>query len=135
MKKPLSYLLMLTGLTLAAGLLHFWAVPKIIAVPVAIRAAFLPLYLYLYFLHGLAYVLIWRVWKRAFGKTGFVFLGLSLVKLVISVLILYPYLQRYPALAEALVLHFMAPYFVFLLSELLATYRLLSRPPGSAGGK
>ena len=126
MKKLLSYWLLLVTLGLALGSLHIWAVPKIIAVAEELQEHLGALYIYLTLLHGIAYSLIWWVWKNAFGKTGFAFLALSLLKLMISVGVLYPYLQAGSLRAEAVVLHFIVPYFIFLLLELGATYRLLS---------
>lgn len=129
MKKLLRYWLFLVTLGLFLGGLHIWAVPQIIPVAEDLQVHLPVLYIYLTLLHGIAYSLIWWVWKSAFGKTGFAFLALSLLKLMISVGVLYPYLQAGPARAEAVVLHFMVPYFVFLLLELGATYRLLSHSP------
>lgn len=119
------YLISLIALTASLAAIHIWAVPKILPVPEKIVALIPVMYVFLGFIHLVAYLPVWTIWRRYFAYTGFAFMAMSLLKLAGILALLWHRLQELPQLQEQLILHFMAPYLALLIAELVAVYHLL----------
>jgi hypothetical protein len=65
--------------------------------------------------------------KKRAGILGFAFLASILVKLVVSILYLYPEIQLSKETGSKLILHFFIPYFVFLTIETVQVYKRLNK--------
>lgn len=71
------------------------------------------------------YAMVWSTWRIAPAKAGFVFLGLSLVKIMIAVAFLWAPLHEPEANKEGIVLQFMLPYIILLIAEVYEVQKLL----------
>lgn len=82
-------------------------------------------YTFLFMLYLGGYAMVWSTWRIAPAKAGFVFLGLSLVKIMIAVAFLWAPLHEPEANKEGIVLQFMLPYIILLIAEVYEVQKLL----------
>lgn len=91
-------------------------------------------YIFLFLLNLGSYALVWTTWRIAPLKTGFAFLGLSLLKLMIAVAYLWRPLQNLPSGEREVVLHFMLPYLLMLILEVREVQSLLKTTQDQSSG-
>lgn len=124
----LRFVVWLSLLALGLGVMHFWLSSNALTTePSSLKQMLIDHYSFAYLLHLVSFTLIYSLHQRLPDKTGFVFLGLSLLKIMAGVAYLWPSLQAPSPLPEQTLLHFMVPYFCFLIWEVMAVYRLLQR--------
>jgi len=112
-------------LSLLFYLVHQYLILDYIKAPEALAAFLGSAYFFLFFLNYFGYLTVYVVWKRSAEKAGFVYLGLSLLKLMIAVAFLWRPIHNQVEIKQALVMHFMAPYIVLLIVEVIMVQRLL----------
>lgn len=64
---------------------------------------------------------------RDHNKIGFAFLGLIVIKMMVSFAFLYPYLKEPAAGINIMILNFFAVYFLFLAFEVREVYELIQK--------
>ena len=129
MKKLLRFTIFLGALTLLLFLLHTYFVLDFLVAPPALKAFLEGAYIFLFILNYLSYITVFVVWMRSVEKAGYVYLGLSLLKLMIAVAFLWRPIHEQVEIKQALVMHFMAPYILLLIAEVVMVQRLLKSEP------
>ncbi|SHF70723.1 hypothetical protein SAMN05444483_102122 [Salegentibacter echinorum] len=85
----------------------------------------------IYIFHGVAtsiiYGILVLVYRNFKDKTGFAFMGLSLLKMLAAVLFLLPLVLSEANAIFANILIFFIPYFLFLVLETLYAVKLINR--------
>lgn len=120
------YLLRIAATALILGGLHFlWNYWQ--NEPGYIRERTLSFHIFIAVLTYIAGAASFVIGFRKFHLTGYVFLGLSVVKIAIAIGYLFPSLDLPKERAIPIFLHFFVPYFVYLMVEAYAILRFLNR--------
>lgn len=85
------------------------------------------IYLFLGLITFFGYLFLLFVHDRDNTKTGFAFIGVGFIKMLASVLFLYPLIASKPESIMIDILSFFVPYFLFLAFELYFVTRLLAK--------
>lgn len=93
------------------------------------------MHVFVVILTAVTYGILCRIAVKNFDKVGFAFLGLSLIKIMVSFVYLWPVLQMEGGERQSLVLHFFAIYFLVLFFEAREVYILLKEGPFTAQNK
>jgi hypothetical protein len=83
------------------------------------------IYLFHFIVNSLVYVVISYISKTYFDRIGFAFMTLSVLKMLASVIFLMPIFISDKVNLIPEVINFFAPYFIFLLLEIVFTIKVL----------
>jgi hypothetical protein len=113
-------LLITSGVLAAAsyGLMHY----NILAV---MPADVLFTYIYLIALTTASYTVVLLAGSTKYDRAGFAFLGLALIKLMISFAFLWPKISSDDEAAKPYLLHFFALYFIYLFIEAMQVVKVI----------
>ena len=85
------------------------------------------MHVFIVLLTAAGYGVVTLVGYRDHNKVGFTFLGLVIVKIIVSFAFLYPYLKSPDMDVPRLVINFFAVYFLFLGFEVREVYLLIQK--------
>lgn len=83
------------------------------------------IYLFFLIINTLEYLSLYFVSKFSFDKTGFTFMTLSVLKMLISIIFLLPIFQSKNENLIPEVINFFIPYFVFLITGIVFSLKLI----------
>lgn len=85
------------------------------------------IYSFLFFSNLVVYLSVFYVSKKIFDKVGFTFMGISVLKILASIIFLWVLFN--PSLKDPLkdIVNFFVPYFVFLILEIIFSLRVLNQ--------
>jgi len=83
------------------------------------------IYFFFLIINTLEYLNLYFVSKFSFDKTGFTFMTLSVLKMLISVIFLLPIFQSKNENLIPEVINFFIPYFIFLITEMVFSLKLI----------
>mgnify|MGYP000495313998 CR=1 FL=1 len=87
------------------------------------------MYGFVFFLTNAAYLIMLLVGRRDFDKIGFTFLGLVMIKMMMSFVFLYPLLKSSNYADNEVVLNFFAIYLLSVFFEAKEAYSLIRKAP------
>ena len=112
----------LLAITLGFYLLHF----AILQLGNFEEMNLLGVYLFMFTLTALAYVIIRVAHENDRDKTAFMFLGFSMVKMMATIIYLYPVYESMGETGKIFVLQFFAVYFLYLFLETVFVLKLFN---------
>lgn len=85
--------------------------------------------LFIYFLTAVTLMIVAFLLEKMPKKVGFAFLGMSMVKMIVTTIFLLPEILNKTESTISYVLQFFAVYFSFLVVEAILTFRELNKMP------
>lgn len=126
----LSFLLKLTLMAIPLATVHYILATSTALAPPLQQV--LEIHMFVYALTAIGFGVLILVGRKDFDKIGFAFAGLVLVKMVVSFVFLYPYLQLSNLEVKTFVFNFFAVYLLYLFYEAREAYILIQKGPFSS---